>query len=172
MRLRVLLLGAVCLVTACGSASAGAPATPRVGARAGDVAPAIAGTTLEGHRVSLGAWHGSVVVVSFWASWCIPCQAEQTSVNTLARQEMPAGVHFLGVSLDVDAAAARSFLTRYAVPYQSLLDASQTLVLSYEVAGPPTTFVIDASGRVAAELVGELNVSDLRAQVAAAQASG
>jgi peroxiredoxin len=171
MRLRVLLLAAVCLVTACGSASAGATATPRVGARAGDVAPAVAGTTLEGHPVSLSAWHGSVVVVSFWASWCIPCQAEQPSVNTLARQEMPAGVHFLGVSLDVDAAAARSFISRYAVPYPSLLDASQTLVLSYEVAGPPTTFVIDGSGRVAAELVGELNVSDLRAQVAGAQQS-
>lgn len=121
--------------------------------------------------MSLNVWRGSVVVVSFWASWCAPCQAEQPSVNALARQDMPAGVHFIGVSVDVNASAAQSFLTKYAVPYDSLLDASQTLVLSYEVSGPPTAFVIDRSGRVAAQLVGELNINDLGAQVAAAQAA-
>jgi peroxiredoxin len=61
-------------------------------------------------------------------------------------------------------------MTRYAVPYESLVDTGQTIVVDYEVAGPPTTFVIDRSGRVSAELVGELNVADLRARVAAAAA--
>jgi thiol-disulfide isomerase/thioredoxin len=113
--------------------------------------------------------HGSVVVVLFWASWCTPCQAEQPSVNALAAQEAALGVHFLGVSVDVDRSAAESYVRRYAVPYDSLIDAGQTIVVDFEVAGPPTTFVIDGRGRVAAELLGELNADDLRAHIEAAR---
>jgi cytochrome c biogenesis protein CcmG/thiol:disulfide interchange protein DsbE len=142
-----------------------------VGAHVGDAAPALAGTSLDGHALSLAAWHGSVVVVLFWASWCTPCQAEQPAVNALVRQETPAGVHFVGVSVDVDRSAAWSYLTRFAVPYDSLVDPGQTLALDFEVAGPPTTFVIDRRGRVAAELVGELSTDDLRARIAGAQSS-
>jgi thiol-disulfide isomerase/thioredoxin len=164
----------VCLLTAagisaCGAAPAAAAATPRVGARVGDVAPALAGTSLEGHRLSAGAWRGSVEVILFWASWCTPCQAEQPAVNALARQEIPTGVHFVGVSVDVDRSAAQSYIARFAVPYDSLIDPTQSVVLDFEVAGPPTTFVIDRRGRVAAELVGELSTDDLRDRIAAAK---
>jgi peroxiredoxin len=152
----------------CGSAAAGGVATPTVGARVGDVAPPLSGTSLQGHQLSLSSWRGSVVVVVFWASWCVPCQAEQPSVNALAQQEQSAGVHFAGVSVDATRSAADGYLTRYSVPYDSLIDSSDTVVLNYEVPGPPTTFVIDRSGRVSAVLVGQLNPDDLRARIAAA----
>ncbi len=142
---------------------------PRVGAHVGDLAPALAGTSLEAHAISLTAWHGSVVVIVFWASWCTPCQAEQPAVNALARQVGRSGVHFVGVSVDVDRSAAQSYIARFAVPYDSLIDPTQTLDVDYAVAGPPTTFVIDRRGRVAAELVGELSTDDLRARIARAQ---
>jgi thiol-disulfide isomerase/thioredoxin len=171
LSLRLLCLVAAAGISACGAALAGPTATPRVGARVGDVAPALAGTSLEGHPVSAGAWRGSVEVILFWASWCTPCQAEQPAVNALARQEIPTGVHFVGVSVDVDRSAAQSYIARFAVPYDSLIDPTQSLVLDFEVAGPPTTFVIDRRGRVAAELVGELSTDDLRARIAAAQSS-
>jgi cytochrome c biogenesis protein CcmG/thiol:disulfide interchange protein DsbE len=139
-----------------------------VGTHPGEVAPALSGTSLEGHALSLASMHGSVVVVLFWASWCTPCQAEQPSVNALAQQEVGHGVHFLGVSVDVDRSAAQSYVQRFAVPYDSLIDAGQTIVVDFEVAGPPMTFIIDGRGRVAAELVGELNPDNLRAHIASA----
>ena len=166
-----LCLVAVAALGACGSASAGGTSAPRLGARVGDVAPALAGTSIEGHPLSVSAWRGSVVVILFWASWCTPCQDEQPAVNALARQEIPSGVHFVGVSVDVDRSAAQSYIARFAVPYDSLIDPTQSLVLGFDVAGPPTTFVIDRTGRVAAELVGELSADELRTRIAAAQTS-
>ena len=141
---------------------------PHTGTHPGDVAPGLAGTSLEGHAISLSTMRGSVVVLVFWASWCAPCKAEQPAVNSLARQES-GGVRFVGVSVDVDRSAALAYVSRFAVPYDSLIDAAQTVVVDYEVAGPPTTFVIDPAGRVAAEIVGEVNVDDLRARIAAAR---
>jgi thiol-disulfide isomerase/thioredoxin len=165
-----LVVAAMC-AAGCGATSSAATTPPVVGTRPGEVAPALSGTSLEGHALSLGSMHGSVVVVLFWASWCTPCQAEQPSVNALAQEEAAHGVHFLGVSVDVDRPAAQSYVRRYAVPYDSLIDASQTMVVDYEVSGPPTTFVIDGHGRVAAELVGELSADNLRAHIASALGS-
>jgi thiol-disulfide isomerase/thioredoxin len=142
-----------------------------VGPHVGDVAPPLAGTSIEGHALSLSNWLGSVVVVVFWASWCTPCQAEQPAVDALARQEMQSGVHFAGVSVDADRSAAQSYVTRFSVPYDSLLDASQSLVIGFEVAGPPTTFVIDKAGRVAAQLVGEVDTATLRARIDGARSA-
>ncbi|MBJ7595260.1 MAG: TlpA family protein disulfide reductase [Candidatus Dormibacteraeota bacterium] len=171
MRLaRQLCLVAALAVAGCGSAG-GSAATPRVGVHPGDTAPALAGTSLEGHRQSLAALQGSVVVLVFWASWCAPCQAEQPAVNALARQEVARGVHFLGVSVDVNRGAAQAYVARYAVPYDNLIDAQQTVVVDFEVAGPPTTFVVDRTGQVAAELVGELSPDNLRAHIASALSS-
>jgi thiol-disulfide isomerase/thioredoxin len=140
-----------------------------VGPHVGDIAPGLAGTSIEGRAISLSGWLGSVVVVVFWASWCTPCQAEQPAVDALARQEMRSGVRFAGVSVDSDRSAAQSYVTRFSVPYDSLLDASQSLVIGFEVAGPPTTFVIDKAGRVSAQLIGEVDIATLRAGIAAAQ---
>jgi peroxiredoxin len=164
------LLAAVALA-GCGSAPTAAAATPSVGARAGDIAPPLTGTSLQGQRLSLDAWRGSVVVLVFWASWCVPCQAEQPAVNALAQQELGAGVHFAGISVDSSSAAARQYMAHYAVPYDSLIDSADTIVVSYEVVGPPTTFVIDREGRVSALIEGQLNPGDLRAKIAVARSA-
>ncbi len=142
-----------------------------MGPRAGDVAPSLSGTSLQGHPISVGDWRGSVVVLVFWASWCVPCQAEQPALDALARQVTPSGVHFAGVSVDADAAAAKAYLVTYSVPYDSLIDSSQDIVYRFEVVGPPTTFVIGKNGRVANEMVGEVSIDSLGAAIATARAA-
>lgn len=164
------ILAAIALA-GCGGAPTGAAATTSVGARVGDLAPPLSGRSLVGHQLSLDAWRGSVVVLVFWASWCVPCQAEQPAINALAQQELGAGVHFAGVSVDSSSSAAQGYVTRYAVPYDSLVDTSDTVVVSYEVVGPPTTFVIDREGRVSALIEGQLNPDDLRAKIAIARSA-
>lgn len=154
----------------CGSTTQSSMSTPGAGTHPGDVAPALAGTSLGGHTLSLSAMRGSVVVLVFWASWCAPCQAEQPAVNALAQQEAAVGVRFVGVSVDVDRPAAASYVARFGVPYDSLIDSGETIVVDYDVAGPPTTFVIDGAGRVSAELLGEVNTDDLRARITTALA--
>lgn len=165
-----LLLAGVAL-NACGGSSPTVSSTPTVGPSVGEVAPALAGTTLRGHPVATSAWRGSVVVVVFWASWCVPCQREQPSLNTLARQQSGLGVHFLGVSVDSDSSAANGYVTQFSVPYDSLIDQGQTIVSEYAVIGPPTTFVIGRTGRVVDLLIGEVNIDELRSDIHNAQST-
>ncbi len=166
------MAGAVAILAMAGCAGSSSTRAPGTSGTSAALAPRLAGTSLEGHRLSLDAWRGSVVVIVFWASWCAPCQAEQPALNTLAAEEMHSGVHFVGVSLDVDASAARQYVARFAVPYDSLVDPGQTIALDYDVAGPPTTYVIDRDGRVAAHLVGEADPGRLRALVEATRGRG
>ncbi len=172
VRLRLAVLATALALCACAAAAGGAaaPTGAAVGTRSGQLAPPLSGTSLRGHRLSLAAWRGSVVVLVFWASWCVPCQAEQPALNSLAEQGMPLGVRFAGVSVDVDRGAAERYTVRYAVPYDSLVDTSQSLAVDFAVAGPPTTYVIGRSGRIAAELVGELDMAHLRTVITAAGA--
>ena len=142
-----------------------------MGPRAGEVAPALSGTSLAGHPLSTGEWHGSVVVLVFWASWCVPCQDEQPGLNTLAREQGRFGVRFAGVSVDADAASARGYEKRYEVPYDSLIDSSQDIVYRFEVVGPPTTLVIGKDGVVADEWIGQLDLGRLGAAIAAARSA-
>jgi cytochrome c biogenesis protein CcmG/thiol:disulfide interchange protein DsbE len=165
------LLAAAVVVSGCGGSSAAVSPTPTVGPRVGDVAPTLAGTSLRGHAVAMSAWRGSVVVVVFWASWCVPCRQEQPSLNTLARQQAALGVHFLGVSVDADSSAANGYIAQFGVPYDSLIDGSQSIVSQYEVLGPPTTFVIGRNGRVADQLLGEINIDELRSDIHIAQST-
>ena len=80
-------------------------------------------------------------------------------------------MHFAGVSVDADAAAAKAYLVTYSVPYDSLIDSSQDIVYRFEVVGPPTTFVIGKNGRVANEMVGEVSIDSLGAAIATARAA-
>jgi thiol-disulfide isomerase/thioredoxin len=159
------------MLVACGGPAASNSPSPRVGGHVGDVAPEVAGTSIEGHPLSLSAWRGSVVVILFWASWCTQCRAEQPAVNALARELMPSGVHFAGVNYDDDRSAAQSYATRFAVPYDSINDPTYSVIYQFGSADTPSTFVIDKSGRVAAELLGPLDIPTLRADVTTAQSA-
>jgi len=157
-------------LNACGGASAAGSSTPTVGPSVGEVARA--GTSLRPHHpLATCAGRGSVVVVAFWASWCVPCRREQPSLNALATQEIAVGVHFLGVSVDSDNSAATGYLRQFSVSYDSLIDDGQTIVSEYAVIGPPTTFVIGRTGRVADVLIGEVNIDELRSDIHIAQST-
>ena len=171
--LRALLaLGLVSsLLAGCGSGSAGA-ATPGVSSapRAGSTAPPLSGTTLGGRQVDLRSLRGAPTVVVFWASWCGPCRDEQPTLNRVAQEFQPSGVHFLGVAVHDDAGPARAYQRDLSVPYDSILDHQEALVSTYLISGPPTTFVVDRAGRITARLSGPVDESQLRSLLRAAAA--
>ncbi len=128
-------------------------------------APTIAGSTLGGDSYSLVSERGHLVVVNVWASWCRPCRAETPELVRLARAYHSRGVRFIGIDTRDDTAAARRFVSNYAVPYPSIIDDGDivgTLRDLVPVAAVPSTIVIDERGSVAARIIGRARYQVLR----------
>jgi thiol-disulfide isomerase/thioredoxin len=138
----------------------------------GPVAPSVTGTALGGAKLSLTAYHGRVVVVNFWGSWCTPCRSEAPALAQLDRKFRAAGVQFLGVDIRDSPASAEAFMRDFGIQYPSLNDPGDEIALDFRStvppAGIPTTLVIARSGRIAARVIGEASYNGLNALIAQA----
>ncbi len=134
----------------------------------GKPAPAFAGQELDGGSFSLARERGNIVVLNFWASWCTPCKEEAPNLSTLAWQEKHAHRHVVvvGVVFNDSLASARAFERYYGSLYPSISDPQGTIAFHYGVTSPPTTFVINAKGVVAATLIGPASQRQLQQVVA------
>ncbi|HSE55080.1 MAG TPA: redoxin family protein [Nocardioidaceae bacterium] len=126
----------------------------------------VAGETLEGEPISLEDFEGKTVVVNVWGSWCAPCRAEAPDLAAASEELAADDVEFLGInSRDLDRAAAQAFQRRFEVPYPSIYDQQGKTLLAFRgTLSPnaiPSTVVIDAEGRVAASVIGEVSRSTL-----------
>lgn len=119
------------------------------------------GVTETGETVSRSDFDGEVVVVNFWYADCPPCRAEAPDLVALSDQYAGGGASFLGVNIYDGAERALSFAREFDVEYPSLLDSrSGEVRLAFAGEVPPkavpTTFVLDAEGRIAARILGQL----------------
>lgn len=118
------------------------------------------GTTETGEKVSSQQYLGNVLVVNFWYAGCAPCRAEAGDLEEVYQETAPSGVNFLGVNVRDQAATAVSFNERFGVTYPSIMDQNGQAQLSFASQVPPnavpTTLVLDAQGRVAARILGQL----------------
>ncbi len=109
-----------------------------------------------------------IVLVDFWASWCAPCKASFPELEKLETDFAGRGFAVLAVSVDQDAAAMKQFLTRHPVRFKTTHDADQSLVAAVGVEAMPTSFLVDAQGRVLAVhrgFEGARTVKALRAEI-------
>ena len=131
----------------------------------GKVAPEFSGTSLTGGTVSLQHERGNIVILNFWASWCAPCKQESPNLTSFAWSQRNNHVKIVGVVYNDTVASARSFEQYYGALYPSITDPQGSIAFHYGVTAPPTTFVIDRTGRVAATLVGPATQGQLQAIV-------
>jgi cytochrome c biogenesis protein CcmG, thiol:disulfide interchange protein DsbE len=122
--------------------------------RTGRPAPPLPNEHLSGRTVTLAALRGHPALVTFWASWCEPCEHEAPALERFSRG-LDARATLVGVNWsDPSLSAARSFVKRYGWTFPNLRDPQGSAGLGYGVTGLPTTFVIDSTGRVRATLRG------------------
>jgi len=119
------------------------------------------GTTIEGDPLGSADLDGEVAVVNFWYAGCAPCRAEAPLLQEVYEEFDGNGAAFVGVNVRDQAATAASFEEAFGITYPSIVDANDGAV-QYAFAGDvppaavPTTLVLDAEGRVAARILGQL----------------
>lgn len=115
----------------------------------GQTAPDFSLSDLNGRMHRLSDYRGKVVVLNFWAAWCIACIEELPSLNTLHEQMKGRDVAVLGISIDRKEKAARETAYREKISYPVLLDRKgEVFVGKYTVTSLPATFIIDREGVV------------------------
>ncbi|MEO9180068.1 MAG: TlpA disulfide reductase family protein [Acidimicrobiales bacterium] len=132
----------------------------------GKIAPTLAGQELGGGTFSLRNDLGKVVIVNFWASWCPPCIQEAPELSTYAWSIRNQGVAVVGVVYDDSVSSATTFASHFGSLYPSIVDPGGDMALRYGVTSPPTTFIINRQGRIAATLLGATTAKQLAAIVA------
>jgi cytochrome c biogenesis protein CcmG/thiol:disulfide interchange protein DsbE len=119
----------------------------------------------------LAAYRGKVVVLNFWASWCVDCKLEAKTLHNAAAR-WGGKVVFIGVDGSDLTSAARSYMNRYDVNYRVVRDVGGHAQSTWGVTGFPETFFVDPQGRVIPPHVnGPIPASDLNAAIQRALAS-
>ena len=109
------------------------------------------------HKVTLSQFHGQVVVLNFWATWCPPCIEETPSLVRMQTRLKDKGVVVLAVSIDADDAAYHKFLKDYSVNMVTVRDEAKKASSLYGTFGWPESYVIDRNGVIRRKFIGAVD---------------
>lgn len=151
--------GLASIGTAPAGGLAGSGTEPRPERRA--TAPGFELTLFDAGTLRLGTLRGQVVVLNFWASWCLPCRAEAPTFARVSEAFGARGVRFVGVNIQDNDADARAFIQELGITYPNGPDPTGQITTDYGVAGLPTTIFVDAEGRIARRWLGGLTERQL-----------
>ena len=134
----------------------GAPLSSSPSPREGFFAPDFTLDTLQGEQVKLSDLRGKIVVINFWATWCLPCRKETPALEKVYEQYQDSNVVILGVNLtDQDSLNdVTAFVQEFGLTYPILLDRNGRISLLYQIEGLPTTFFVNREGIIRTAVVG------------------
>jgi cytochrome c biogenesis protein CcmG/thiol:disulfide interchange protein DsbE len=122
----------------------------------------------RGH-FDLAAYRGKVVVLNFWASWCVDCKLEAKTLHAAAQRWGKQNVVFIGVDGTDLSSAARRYMQHYGINYRVVRDVDGGAQKTWGVTGFPETFFVDRHGNVIPPHVnGPIPASRLNASIQAA----
>lgn len=145
------------LLLACGPG-----AGPSAGASAGGPAPSFRLATLDGGETGPEDYPDQVVLLEFWATWCLPCHAQADVLEPLYAEYRDRGVEFLAVDLGEDEETVRRFVAEDPFPYPVLIDPDDELSWELGIDALPTLMVIDRAGQVVFFQAGVLDDDEVR----------
>lgn len=124
----------------------------------GHPAPAFDLERLDGTgRLNLAQYAGKVVVLNFWASWCIPCKEENPALAAVYERYRTSDATLIGVVYQDSPEAAREYTQRMGNTWPSVLDEGGRIAIAYGVFGIPETFFIGPDGVIAGRHVGAID---------------
>ena len=111
---------------------------------------------VNGKLVSLGDFKGKVVLLNFWATWCLPCAKEMPSMDRLLQSYSAKGLVVVGVSVDIAAPRdVKEFADKLKITFPILHDRDSIISRHYSIPGVPTSYLIDRQGKIVYRVLGE-----------------
>lgn len=114
----------------------------------GSTAPDFEFTTFDGNTARLSDYRGQVVLINFWASWCVPCAEEAPELQSTYEAYKDRGVLFLGIAYADNGPKSLQFLDDFGITYVNAPDLGTIISDLYDIEGVPETFIIDQNGIV------------------------
>ena len=105
---------------------------------------------LEGQQkqIELNKYHGKIVYLDFWASWCQPCRKSFTWMNKMQSLYGSEGFKIIAINLDESRTKANKFLQQIPANFDVAFDPQGTTAEAYKVKAMPSSYLIDKNGNV------------------------
>jgi len=118
-------------------------------------APGFVAERLDGGKSALNDFKGKVVLLNFWATWCMPCRKEMPSMQALWQKYSEKDLLVVAISIDEGAKSqVASFIKRLKLGFPILLDPEGKVSDLYKVSGLPASYLIDRDGKLISHIVG------------------
>jgi len=118
-------------------------------------APGFEIENLRGGNSSLADYKGKVVLLNFWATWCMPCRAEMPGMETIWKKYKDQGLVIAAISVDEGSPKRiETFSKLLDLSFPILLDPESEVSDLYKVSNMPTSFLIDRNGKIISRIVG------------------
>jgi len=130
--------------------------------------PGLDAKDLSGAKQSLGSLHGKVVVLSFWATWCAPCQEELPRLSKLSQSYAGKEVEFVAVSIDdpKDRGKIPPFVAKNEIATKVWVGPDADILGRFGLGEiVPGTVILDAQGTIVARIMGEAKDADVQTPV-------
>ena len=108
----------------------------------------VSSNTTAANEFDLQEFHGKVIVLDFWASWCVPCSRSFPWMNSMQEKYADDGLVIIAVNMDSDAADADRFLQNYPAEFEVIFDPDGELAREYDVVAMPSSYVHDRNGEL------------------------
>lgn len=118
------------------------------------IPPEFNGRMVDGREMSPASLQGKVIVLNFWATWCLECRPEMPALERLHREFSAQGLAVIGINAREGTATLRQYAKELGLTFPLILDPSGKINSTYGVIGLPTTFLIARDGRAVALAIG------------------
>jgi len=120
-------------------------------------APELQVESLDGTVIGLEDYHGQILILNFWATWCPPCREEIPSMERMMEELKGTGISMLAVSTKEERAKVEDFVSQQNMTLPVALDESGVTSNNYGLRSVPSTYLINGEGNFIARKVGALN---------------
>ena len=116
----------------------------------------------SGNKIDLRDYHGKLVIINFWATWCAPCKKEMPSLDTLYQNNKFNNLQILAVNMEQpNRTKTKKFFSDLNIKkLEIFFDSNLNFVKEFKLRGVPTTILINKKGKMFAQIVGEVNFLD------------